>query len=212
MRSRVAVLAALIAIFLSAWPAQAATTNATIQGFAYHPEPITISVGDTVVWKNLDTATHTVTDTKGSFDSGDIGFNKTYSHTFNSAGTFTYHCTIHGFTGTLKVTASTTTKPATTTTKATGATTTKPGATTSTKAPTTSTSAKATSTAVPSTATPTIGNPTADTGTSTSTSQAGTLPKHHDSAVGPLLAAIAVVLIAAAAVGAYLYRRRRAGF
>jgi plastocyanin len=209
MRRRVAVLAALIAIAASAGPAQAATTNATIQGSAYHPDPINISAGDTVVWKNLDAGTHTVTDRKGSFDSGDIGFNKTYSHTFSSAGTFSYYCTIHGFSGTLKVTGSTTTKPATTTTKA-ATTTTKAAATTSTKAAaTSSTSAKpTTSTSTKPTTVPTVGNATGDTGTSTPTTLASALPKHHDSVVGPLLAAIAVVLAAAAAVGAYLFRRR----
>src|SRR5258706_10441779 len=206
MRARVVFCVVLAAGAVLAWPARAATTNATIQGSAYHPDPLTINAGDSVTWTNKDVATHTVTD-KGAgktFDSGNIAFNATFTHTFNTAGTFTYYCTIHGFQGTLVVrsVAATTTTRGTTTTK-------PPATTTSTKPPTTTT----TSTSTTST---TVGDAVAvdDSTTTTSTTlngAAAAIPVHHDSAVGPLLAALAVVLAAIAAVGVYLFRRRRAG-
>ena len=206
MRARVVFCVVLAAGAVVAWPAHAATTNATIQGSAYHPDPITINAGDSVTWTNKDVATHTVTD-KGAgktFDSGNIAFNATFTHTFNTAGTFTYYCTIHGFQATLVVkgVAATTTTRGTTTTK-------PPATTTSTKPPTTTTSTSTTST--------TVGDAVAvdDSTTTTSTTlnaAAAAIPVHHDSAVGPLLAALAVVLAAIAAVGVYLFRRRRSGY
>jgi plastocyanin len=51
--------------------------------------------GGTVTWTNKDATAHTVTDNGGSFDSGNIAADATYTMTFPKAGTFTYHCTIH---------------------------------------------------------------------------------------------------------------------
>jgi plastocyanin len=68
---------------------------------AYNPASITIAKGTTVTWINKDATVHTVT--SGSlFDSGDITQGKSFSHTFNSAGTYSYYCTYHrsmGMTG-----------------------------------------------------------------------------------------------------------------
>ncbi len=68
-----------------------------ITNFAFNPATITVKVGTTVTWTNNDSAPHTITADDGSFNSGDIGQGKTYSHTFSSAGTFPYHCTVHPF-------------------------------------------------------------------------------------------------------------------
>ena len=67
----------------------------TIQSFAFSPSTITVSVNTTITWTNKDAASHTVTSTTGVFDSGLISTNGTYSHTFNTAGTFPYICTVH---------------------------------------------------------------------------------------------------------------------
>lgn len=68
------------------------------QDNAFSPNPLTISVGDTVTWTNTDSTQHTVTsdapDTE--LDSGLISPNATYSHTFTTAGTFNYHCSRSG--------------------------------------------------------------------------------------------------------------------
>lgn len=62
---------------------------------AFTPNPITISRGGTVTWKNSDTTPHTSTSDSGMWNSGSIAPGGTFSMTFPSAGTFTYHCTLH---------------------------------------------------------------------------------------------------------------------
>lgn len=72
------------------------TVTVAIQNFAFSPSTITINKGDTVVWTNMDSAVHTVTSDSGSeLASSSLGNGQTYSHTFNTAGTFNYHCAIH---------------------------------------------------------------------------------------------------------------------
>jgi plastocyanin len=69
--------------------------SATIQNFAFSPNPITIASGSTVTWTNLDGAPHTVTADDRSWGSGTLGQGATYSHVFTSPGRYTYHCDIH---------------------------------------------------------------------------------------------------------------------
>jgi plastocyanin len=66
-----------------------------IQGMAFNPTTITVTVGTTVTWTNKDGVAHTVTSNTGAFDSGSVNPNGTYSHMFSLAGTFPYKCTIH---------------------------------------------------------------------------------------------------------------------
>lgn len=71
-------------------------TAVTIKGFAFDPKELDIAVGDTVTWTNEDGATHTVESTDDAFaESGDLGRGDTFSHTFDTAGTFNYICGIH---------------------------------------------------------------------------------------------------------------------
>jgi plastocyanin len=71
---------------------------------AYAPNPIAISVGDTITWTNNDNESHTSTGDDGSWNSGSIAPGANFSRTFPSAGTFSYHCTIHpGMVGTVTV-------------------------------------------------------------------------------------------------------------
>ncbi len=67
-----------------------------IQSYAYSPITVTVRVGDTVRWTNLDNDQHTVTSDIGLFDSGVLTLNQTWSHLFNTPGTYSYHCLVHG--------------------------------------------------------------------------------------------------------------------
>ena len=55
----------------------------------FSPGALTVDTGTRVVWKNMDTAPHTVT-SDGAWDSGDIYPGQTWSHTFDAPGTFIY--------------------------------------------------------------------------------------------------------------------------
>lgn len=66
-----------------------------IQDMAFNPVTITVDANTTVIWTNKDTYPHTVTSDIGSFDSGTIAANGTYSHKFTLPGSYAYHCSIH---------------------------------------------------------------------------------------------------------------------
>lgn len=74
----------------------ASTISVEISGFAFQPATVTIQVGDTVTWTNLDGAAHTATDTgpQALFD-GVMDNGESFSYTFTQAGTFNYFCTFH---------------------------------------------------------------------------------------------------------------------
>jgi plastocyanin len=77
----------------------------------FSPDPVNISVGDTVRW-TWGSSGHSTTSGSPGFPNGlwDSGIQNqpfTFSHTFNSAGSFPYYCTVHGqccgMTGTINV-------------------------------------------------------------------------------------------------------------
>lgn len=75
----------------------------TIENFAFAPTSVEIKTGGSVVWTNKDSATHTVTG-DGGIASGDLAQGKSYTKTFDAAGTYNYSCSIHpSMTGTVVV-------------------------------------------------------------------------------------------------------------
>jgi plastocyanin len=84
-----------------------ATDAVTIENFAFNPANITVKKGTTVTWTNKDSSPHTVIETDGQTgpNSGDLATGKTFTFTYNTVGTFKYHCSIHSsMTGTVTVT------------------------------------------------------------------------------------------------------------
>jgi plastocyanin len=74
----------------------------TIAGSDMNPDPVTISVGETVRWTNEDGFSHTVTsgnpgdpDAGDLFDSPNLGNGDTFEVTFDEAGSYSYFCRIH---------------------------------------------------------------------------------------------------------------------
>jgi plastocyanin len=90
-------------------PVQPADVTITIQGNrgnqSFAPDPATMRVGQTVAWRNADSITHNATQDVNRFATSNLGAGATSSPlTMVTAGTFTYHCTIHpGMVGTLTV-------------------------------------------------------------------------------------------------------------
>jgi plastocyanin len=71
---------------------------------AYTPGELTVAAGTTVTWTNTDSISHTSTSNVSGFDSGTLAPNGRFSFTFQAAGTFPYHCSIHpGMVGTVVV-------------------------------------------------------------------------------------------------------------
>jgi len=71
-----------------------------MQGFAFVPQTLTVSAGQSVTWTNLDSVTHQILADPGQaaiadFSSPNMAQGGTYSYTFNTPGTYTYHCSIH---------------------------------------------------------------------------------------------------------------------
>jgi plastocyanin len=72
---------------------------------AFKPNPVQVSVGDTVRWTNDDTQPHTVTSGQnaqpdGKFDSSPnfnplIAPGQTFEHKFTEAGQYPYYCALH---------------------------------------------------------------------------------------------------------------------
>ncbi len=75
-----------------------------MQGMAFTPATITVSVGTTIKWTNKDSYTHNVTSATSVFSSGPVSGGATFSFKFTAAGTYPYTCTIHpGMAGTVIV-------------------------------------------------------------------------------------------------------------
>jgi plastocyanin len=73
------------------------TKTVEIKNYAFSPAALTVNVGDTVTWTNMDTAPHTVTVTSGpvKFNSGNLSTGQSFSYTFTTAGTYSYYCAVH---------------------------------------------------------------------------------------------------------------------
>ncbi|MDE1877968.1 MAG: cupredoxin domain-containing protein [Thaumarchaeota archaeon] len=81
----------------------AATADCVAAKNCFSPNPLNVTPGTTVTWKNTDTVSHYVTsgqpsdNTTGTvFDSGNlIKPGGTFQFTFANAGTYDYFCTVH---------------------------------------------------------------------------------------------------------------------
>jgi len=71
-----------------------AGTNTSSKGFSPDNIVVMLGVNNTVVWTNNDSSPHTVTADDGSFNSI-LAPGQSYTYTFTTPGTFTYHCTYH---------------------------------------------------------------------------------------------------------------------
>lgn len=74
-------------------PPAPATASVAILDRSFSPTTVTVAPGGDVSWTNQSDRDHTVTG--NGFDSGVLGGGGRFSHTFPSAGTFTYICEIH---------------------------------------------------------------------------------------------------------------------
>jgi plastocyanin len=62
---------------------------------AYNPSPVSVATGTTVTWTNNDGIVHTSTSDGSGWSSGILAPGASFAFTFQTAGTFAYHCTVH---------------------------------------------------------------------------------------------------------------------
>lgn len=72
-----------------------APSAVTISNLQFSPQTLTIKKGSAVTWTNNESTNHTITADDGSFESGNLSKGKTFQKTFDTLGTFSYHCSIH---------------------------------------------------------------------------------------------------------------------
>ncbi|MCU1284323.1 MAG: Copper binding protein plastocyanin/azurin family [Acidobacteriales bacterium] len=76
---------------------QATTHTISITGFKFQPSELTVKVGDTVEWKNMDSMPHNAVAKDKSFDSGKLktGMTGKFVADEKAKGTHDYICTYH---------------------------------------------------------------------------------------------------------------------
>jgi plastocyanin len=96
--------AGLVASLLLPAPAHARPTTpeharsgaiVTVEHLMFMPATAKVALGDAVTWNFPEVTPHTTTSDQGFWDSGQKSGDASYVHTFTSAGTFAYHCSIH---------------------------------------------------------------------------------------------------------------------
>ena len=107
MRARSVAAAAIVAALsacssasshVGTSPGPGGANQVVISNYKFHPPTLTVPIGTTVTWVNHDMARHTITrQTVGSerFDSGLLGNQEAFSHTFRTAGSYGYLCVPH---------------------------------------------------------------------------------------------------------------------
>lgn len=83
-------------------PPEEGVTHVAMQGNAFVPKEVTIKVGESVRWTNLDSVIHTTTSgdpDEGNagdlWDSGDLAGGESFGQQFDEAGEFEYFCIPH---------------------------------------------------------------------------------------------------------------------
>jgi plastocyanin len=102
------VVTTILVLFLNLVSAasHAATVQVTVNDDFFSPSTLTINAGDTVIWVWLGFDQHDTTSVDGLWHSPLQTRGATFSHTFNTAGSFDYFCTPHraiGMVGTIVV-------------------------------------------------------------------------------------------------------------
>ena len=104
MRRLLLISASLLAVLVVAPAASAATKTVSIKRSSFSPSTVRITAGDTIRWRNDDTRYHQVVSTTGTFASPVLAPGRSYSFTFEVAGSYRYRdALVPSSVGTVKV-------------------------------------------------------------------------------------------------------------
>lgn len=90
-------LALTVSLFCGSASAFAADTTVNISQFAFTPASIEVATGNKVTWVNEDKAVHSVVSDNPGFSSDPLKQGERFSTTFNTPGTYKYHCGFHAY-------------------------------------------------------------------------------------------------------------------
>jgi plastocyanin len=93
MGALLGAFAACVSLAASAAAAEAGRIE--VKEFMFTPTTLTVSVGSQVTWVNKDDEPHTVVSDTGTFRSGAIDTDESFSFTFDKPGTYHFTCSIH---------------------------------------------------------------------------------------------------------------------
>ena len=93
MAAHAAVAMALLWTAAGAGAAEPAQIE--VKDFMFAPTTLTVSVGTQVTWVNKDDEPHTVVSDTGTFRSGAMDTNESFSFKFDKPGTYHFTCSIH---------------------------------------------------------------------------------------------------------------------
>jgi plastocyanin len=71
------------------------TYTVTIAGMKFQPASLTVSAGDTIVWKNADIVPHNIVGRGNVFTSPDLDPSETWKYVATKKGSFAYVCALH---------------------------------------------------------------------------------------------------------------------
>ena len=94
------VALALAGAFIPIAPASAESPHSYtvhIKDFKFTPATLHVETGDTVVFINDDTDSHTATSTTHAFDSGGLDTGDRWTMTFSKPGSYSYICALHPY-------------------------------------------------------------------------------------------------------------------
>jgi plastocyanin len=104
VRATVVFLTALIASLATTTPSAAdplaAVDAQMVEGtdtsqWGYTPNAVSLVVGQSLSWTNIGVTPHTATEDSDKWDTGLLLPGAAASVSFNAAGTYTYHCSLH---------------------------------------------------------------------------------------------------------------------
>lgn len=88
-------LVSAIALLSAANATQGRGVIVAIADGQFIPAQLTIAVGTSVTWNNQDQRDHSIVADDGSFSSGNLKPGRSFSHRFETPGSFGYRCALH---------------------------------------------------------------------------------------------------------------------
>lgn len=79
----------------AAVPTASRNVDITIRDFFFDPPVVTVPVASSVTWTHMGVFSHTTHSDTGIWQSAPLGTGDVFSRTFDTTGTFPYHCDLH---------------------------------------------------------------------------------------------------------------------